>query len=365
MDWKAIRENYPLLERVTYLNTASSGPISINSADALKSFVQDMLTNGSLNRSKWLERIDHARKISAKLLSARTKEIGFMSDVSTAMNLVATSITSRKRIILIEDDFPSTALPWISYGYEIIWISRNKDQSINYEAIEQSLAKGADILAISWIHYNSGIETNLTLLGEMCKNYGAMFIVDGTQGLGAAQIDVKSSHISIFMASTFKWLNAGYGSCILYINDNCHEELSHCPLGWNSLTDFNAQLTNQDARKSGALRWESGHWSYMNLAGLATALSEIYALGVPKIEIRVGELKTKLIHLFNEVGVEVLTPNLDSHRGGILTIRGNKELFQKLQAQQVITTFRKDYLRISFHYYNDESDFDTLLGSLE
>ncbi len=324
-----------------------------------------MLTHGSLNRSQWLEKIDDARGLSAKLLSAQPTEIGFMSDVSTAMNLVAASITSRKRIILIEDDFPSTALPWVSYGYEIIWIERNKDQSINYEAIEQSLAEGADMLAISWIHYNSGIETNLTLLGERCKHYGVMFIVDGTQGLGAAELDVKSSHISIFMASTFKWLNAGYGSCFFYIDEDCHQKLSYGPLGWNSLTDFDTQLINQEARKKGALRWESGHWNYMNLSGLASALAEIDFIGVRKIETRVGDLKSKLLELLNEAGVEVLTPDPKSHRGGILTIRGNKELFQKLQAQQVITTFRKDYLRISFHYYNDESDFDTLLGSLE
>lgn len=364
INWKNIRENYPVLERCTYLNTASSGAISKGTAETMKSFAEDQLNHATLNRSNWITSIEEARTNTAKLINADVTEVAFTPDVSIAMSMTAQALSQKKKVAILKDEFPSVSLPWISHGIEISWIKRAKDHSFDLADFESAIKAGAELVVVSWVHYNSGITTDLESLGQLCKKNEVLLIVDGTQGLGAIPMDVKKRNIDILMGSTFKWLTGSYGTCIIYVADHLKVKLNQRAMGWNSLIDFNGVPADKMNWKSGAPGFELGHLKYTNFISYGHALSEIQQIGIPNINERINALKTYLIKQLAGFGQSPISHDVSQNCSGIITIKTDKVLFQFLTEQKVISTYREEYIRLSVHFYNDFEDVDRLVEAI-
>lgn len=364
IDWKSIRSNYPVLDKSTYLNTASSGAISKGTAEVMKSFAEDQLNNATINRNNWIATIEETRSNTAKLLNATVSEVAFTPDVSIAMSFTAQALVQKKTVTMLEDEFPSVVLPWISHEYKISWVKRAEDHSFSLSDFEKAITAGAQVVVVSWVHYNSGITTDLKTLGQLCKKHGAILIVDATQGLGAIPMDVRNWNIDILMASTFKWLTGGYGTCVMYVSDEIQSALQHKAMGWNSLVDFGIEPTLQSNWKVGAPSFELGHLKYLNIITFGQALKELQELGVQNIDQRIDSLREYLIKRFGELDKAPMTTETQQANSGIITVKADIELHRWLTKQNIITTYRDNYLRLSVHFYNDFEDVDRLLNAI-
>lgn len=363
-DWKRIRTDYPAVTGCTYLNTASSGAISKGTADAMKAFAEDQLYHATGHRSSWIDKIDTARLHTARLINAEVAEVGFAPDVSLAMSLTAQALSHKKKVAILKDEFPSVALPWISHGFDLIWIARAEDHSFDLADFEAAIAAGAEIIVVSWVHYNSGITTDLATLGSMCRASEILLVVDGTQGLGLLPMDVNKWSIDLLVGSTFKWLTGGYGTCIVYVANPLRRLLNIKAKGWNSLVDFGEDPVRQDNWKTGALSFEPGHLKYPNLLAYAQAIGEIEALGIRPIYERVVALRAALIRHLEALGMEPIAPQSSRLTSGIITYRADSALHKHLLQHQIMTTYRDGYLRVSVHFYNDLEDVDRLAEAI-
>ncbi len=364
INWESIRSDYPVLDKCTYFNTASSGAIAKSTADAMRAFANDQLSNATLNRSAWLSEIEMTRSAVAKMVGASESEIAFTPDVSITMSLTAQALENKTRIALLRDEFPSVVLPWISHGYDVTWIERAQDQTFNLADFEKALNDGTKIVTVSWVHYNSGITTDLVTLGKMCKAHRALFIVDCTQGLGAIPLDVKACDIDILMASTFKWLTGGYGNCILYVSNEIKDQVRQKAMGWSSLTDFGQDPSIRANWKVGASSYELGHPKYSNILTFSKALQKIEAIGIAQINERINSLTTYLEDRLSSIGLSPIAPRLSRNRSGIMTVRLEKSIYDRLNCDQIIATYRENYIRLSLHFYNDFKDVDRLTEAI-
>lgn len=330
----------------------------------MKSFADDQLNNATLNRRNWILAIEDARTNTAKLINAEVSEVAFMPDVSIAMSLTSQALANKRKVALLKDEFPSVVLPWVSHGYDISWIERADDQSFDLSDFEAAIKSGTQIVVISWVHYNSGITTDLNNLGLICKQHGALLIVDATQGLGAIPMDVKKCNISILMASTFKWLTGGYGTCLLYVSDEIRNQFHQKAMGWNSLVDFGLEPTRESNWKTGAAAFELGHSKYFNVLTFGQALKEIQEIGVAGINERIHSLKQYLINELEKCGILTISVEAAKATSGIITIKSDNKLHGWLTKQKITTTHRDNYLRISMHFYNDSEDIDSLVNAI-
>ncbi|MEQ9298915.1 MAG: aminotransferase class V-fold PLP-dependent enzyme [Cyclobacteriaceae bacterium] len=364
IDWKKIRSNYPVLDKCTYLNTASSGAISKGTAEVMKTFAEDQLNNATLNRSNWIATIEESRNNTAKLINAAISEVAFTPDVSIAMSFTAQALGHKKTVAILEDEFPSVVLPWISHAYDISWIKRAEDHSFDLSDFEKAIVGGTHVVIISWVHYNSGITTDLETLGQLCKEHGAILVVDATQGLGAIPMDVKKYNISILMASTFKWLTGGYGTCVMYVSDEIQSALHHKAMGWNSLVDFGMEPTLQSNWKTGAPSFELGHLKYLNLITFGQALKELQETGIQNINQRIESLREYLINSLGQLDKTPILRETQQVVSGIITVAADIELQKWLTQQNIIITYRENYIRLSVHFYNDFEDVDRLASAI-
>ena len=361
MNWNEVRDNYPLAKKYTYLDSARTGAISAGTANTLKAHVDDFLIDGALHRDYWIETKEQAREKAARTLDANKSEIGFLTDVSTGMSLVAAAAKQYQSVLLVKDDFPSVGIPWIRSGYQITWVEKETDLSISMGKIEDALKKGIDILAISWVQYNSGYRIDLGKLSSLCHQYGTKLLVDGTQGFCALPVSPSELGIDLFVASAFKWVTGGYGIAIIYMGSEFRKNLKFQAGGWNSLIDFFGSWEGEENYKSTSEFVEMAHPKYANLITLNHALRELHKIGLSHVQTRVMQLSNYLQSQLQQSGIETLSNYDEKESSGIRLMRGNKELFERLEAEKVKVTFREDYFRVSPHFYNTESDIDKLI----
>lgn len=360
IDWQVIREEFPLLQNYTYLNTASSGAIAKVTANRINSFFQDQLHHAAINRENWLDAILSARNRTAALLGTDAERIGFTSDVSVAMNCVADRVSPDKEIVLIKDDFPSVNIPWITRGFKIHWIEKEPDQSISIEKIREAVSSGDKVLAISWVQYNSGFAIDLKELSETCSESNTLFIVDATQGVGALPINLSELKIDVLIASSFKWQGAGYGISLYYENRDSKFSYPIKLAGWNSLKRFSGELTRENLKTS-APAIEAGHAKYVNLHALDESLKLMQKIGFKNIYRRNKVLADLLKKGLLETGIKFHSPLQTDNDSSIICVKASEELYQSLEKNNIKVTRRDDYIRLSVHYYNHEKDIEKVV----
>ncbi len=368
INWQEIRSNYPLLNRYTYLNIASSGAISNMTQQTISSYFEDQLHHAAIHRNEWLAVIQSTRERAALLLGTTSDNIGFVSDVSTGMNQLAERVSLDKKVILVEGDFPSVNLPWVSRGFQIDWVNQEEDRSISISSIKKAIGNGGKILAMSWVQYSSGFTIDLEELSFLCKKSNTLLVIDATQGVGNLPVSLDQLQIDVFMASSFKWQAAGYGICIYYEKPELSEILlGRKTTGWNTLNQFDGALTS-DNYQVGAQAVEAGHAKYASLYALNSSLGELEVIGYQNIYERNQQLRSVLSEVLTDIGMEFHSPQGLKNQSPILCVKATHDTFNHLTECKVMVTNRKDYIRTSVHFYNNEEDIfrfrDTMINHL-
>ena len=83
-DWRAIRAEFPVLARVTYLDTARAAPTPRRAADQAQRFYAEMLEEGDLPRDRWRTQVEQVRTRVANWIGGRPHEITFAASVADA-----------------------------------------------------------------------------------------------------------------------------------------------------------------------------------------------------------------------------------------------------------------------------------------
>ena len=359
MDFTALRENYPALHHQTYLNTASCGIISRRTAEIARQFYQDLLQQGGVPRAEWYNQVPLLRQELAEWLGAEAEEISLLPNFSIASNYVARALTGHQRVLLLEDDYSSLTMPWLLPGYEIHYFSADENGYFDLSRIKKKVEENdINILAISHIQYTTGFCVKLETLGQYCRDWGVVFVVDATQSLGVMPINLKKMPVDILMGSGYKWMAAGFGNSLLYVRRELHEQLAVAAVGNNSFDGFPQITARQDIHFS-ARTLEVGHYDFSSLFALRQAVRELQAIGAEAIHQRVKNL-TDYLYRRLPPQVQVVSDYPEGGRSGITVIEGGLELEKKLLDRKVVTSARSRGLRISLHFYNNEADVEHL-----
>src|SRR3954463_10093804 len=86
------RSQFPVRERLTYLNHAAVSPLCKPAADAMKHLADDCLYYGSIHYDQWLAAYEGVRVAAAKLIGANRSEIALVKNTSEGIATVATGL---------------------------------------------------------------------------------------------------------------------------------------------------------------------------------------------------------------------------------------------------------------------------------
>ncbi|MFW5830608.1 MAG: aminotransferase class V-fold PLP-dependent enzyme [Prolixibacteraceae bacterium] len=366
IDWNEVRKEFPVCKKYVYLNPAGGSPVSKSAADEGKRFYDEMLEFGDTYWETWLERTEKVRSSLAEYIGAEREEIGFTTNTSHGMNLVAQMLKNKGTVLTMRDEFPSTTFPWLNQGTEIKFVEP-VDHTYPIEAIKKALTPDVKILISSYVQYNTGFRQDLKELGKFCKEKELIFVVNATQALGIFPVDVQKCNIDFLMFTGLKWATAGYGIGGLYANKKWLKPDNFPFAGWRSV-EVPEKMDNLALDlKNEASVIESGCPHFPNIFALGGALQLFNRIGPENVTNRVIHLNRFLESKLKELGLEVICQENDKHRSGILIakIKNPKEVVGKLLEKNIIVSARGEGMRVSTSIFNNEEDIEKLILELK
>lgn len=362
------RHEFPVTNRLIYLNHAAVAPLCRRSAEAMKNLADDACEHGSLHYDKWMQAYHDLRVSTAKLINASPGEIAIVKNTSEGIATIATGLDWKPgdRVIAFREEFPANYYPWLRLeqrGVELTWLSIYDP----IEKIAQALP-GARLLAISFVNYLSGYRVDLDAIGKLCREHECFFFVDAIQGMGAFPIDVEASYIDALAADGHKWMLGPEGNGVLYVRRKWLDSIEPVEFGWTNPANYADYSSRDMTLRSDAGRYECGTLNTIGCFGLRASLGLLLGIGVENVSAAIASLADQLAAGLQAKGYELMVARNARTGSGIVSFRHSttdcRVIVSDLNRQGITAAPRQGWVRMSPHFYISPGDIDTVLQSL-
>jgi selenocysteine lyase/cysteine desulfurase len=366
IDWERIRRDFPVTERVAYLNSAGGGPIARVVAYEAARFYREMMMEGDAGWDEWLARREEIRRRVAAYINAEPEEIAFTTNTSSGMNLIVDALAERGEVISCELEFPVSTIPWMHRGVPV-HLTGTTAGVLETEAIERAMNKRTAVISISHVQYSNGFRADLEELGKAKGDHA--LVVNASQSAGAFRIDVRRMRIDALCATGHKWMLAGYGSGFVYMSRELLAVTRPRLIGWMSVEDpFRMDNNSFVIRPEMSARAELGCPHFAGIIALGASLDYMIKIGPAQIEERVLALNRYLTGRLGESGWRVLSPLQDERmRSGetLLQTARPKRVVAHLAHRGIAVTEKPQGIRIATHFFNNEEEIEQLIAALD
>ncbi len=311
--------------------------------------------------------VENVAAEGAKLLNCGVDEITFIPNTTYGINVASHALPLKEgdEIIVQTSEYKSNYWPWIKKKECDGCVVREIEARDNAEGFENLLAAinpRTKIVAVSWIQYYDGYITDLERLSRACRENGALLVVDAVQGIGVRKLDLKKIHIDILAAGGQKYLCAGSGGGLLYINRTILPMLCDTFVGIRSICPSSS--ANEYKLKASAERFQTGTIDMQAAVQLHAALKETNRVGIKAIESKNITLLTAFKKLLHDNHIPFIDHGKKQGNIISLTLPDPKNLVEFLAKDRIYIKCVNDVARISFNYTTSVSDFEELVAKI-
>jgi len=368
-------EEFPLLKRCAYLNTASEGILPLRSLGAAVDYLKARRTEGrgGPEGDRLLER--GLRSSLAALIGADEDEVALSVNTSFGINLAALAAARKPgvNVLLAAGEFPANVYPWLNLrerGLEIRFVERREGPPGRAD-FEKHMDRKTAAVAISFVDFKNGGRADLAELASLCHANGSVLVVDGTQGVGVVPLEVHDLQIDFLACGGPKWLLSPKGTGFLYCARRAREFIGHPLVGWTRMKgqdpDYYRLLDYRYSPVEDASGLEVGTLPLAAYAAMRESVDLLLALGRDSIWKRVEALRGLIVEGLKRLAVEVVSPEDPAAGSGIVSFRARDPLAltRALEREGIKVSAREGVVRTSVHFYNREEDVERLLAALE
>lgn len=354
------RKLFPALRKQVYVNTPVYGPLYDNLLDWRQEHDLDFLLKASEMRQTSLKVLSDTRTTVGQFFNCKRENVALINNFSTGLNMLLEGLDRTRKVVLLENDYPSVEWPFASRGFPVthVKIDERVEQGI-WETVKK---ENSSILALSIVQWQNGLKIDLDFLKKLKKEYpDVLIIADGTQFLGTTNFDFESSAIDVLGASAYKWLLAGYGCGLMLFKDVVKDECDLKTIGFNAA---NARPEMENEVRF-ARRFEPGHLSCLSFGSLKFSLEFLTQVGKDAIAEHNKKLIKKAFLEFNELGLLSKEITMRKEHSTIFNFKGGDTLFRSLMDNAIVCAQRGGGIRVGFHFYNTEDDIDAIVRILK
>jgi cysteine desulfurase / selenocysteine lyase len=366
--WERYSDQFPVREKLIYLNHAAVSPLCRPAAEAMKKLADDCLHFGSIHYDTWLETYDGLRRAAARLIHSDPGEIALMKNTSEGIATVAMGLDwgPGDRIVAFREEFPANFFPWKRLerkGVRVTWLSVED----SLERIDEA-CRGARLLSISFVQFLSGYRAPIAAIGEICRRNRCIFMVDAIQGLGAFPLDVRACSIDALASDGHKWMMGPEGCAILYISNELQDQVEPVEFGWTNVAEYNDYASRDMRLRPDAGRYEPGTLNTIGCYGLRAAIELLLEVGVGEIAPVVQNLADRIAEGVLARGYEVMSCRTPETGAGIVSFRkaglDATEIVLRLRESGISAAPRAGWVRTSPHFYVSPEDIHRFLAAL-
>ncbi|MGQ9719769.1 MAG: aminotransferase class V-fold PLP-dependent enzyme [Candidatus Jordarchaeum sp.] len=372
---KEILADFPITEKVNYLNTASIGLVPKTVIERTKDFFIDLTRGGTLTLDEEKEAMvyDGLREEGAKLLECNAKDIAIFNSVSEAMNSIAWSLELKEgKVVSTDIEFPSVTYPWLRIAWKEsinVKLVNAENWRVSMDDLLNEIDEGTRVVVLSHVEFLNGQKFDLKEIAKRVHEVGGILVVDGIQAAGYLPLNVREMAADVYITGSYKWLTAPFGTAIACISKKLCDKLEPAIVGWRSTEDmwnFNARELTFAAT---ARKFEYSTSAYDVKLGLVESIKYLRKIGIENIYNHNMELNKLLSEELGSIeGVEIITPE---NRGSIVTFkikgRDSKKVAEKMRElkRPVELSVRLNMIRLSPHVYNTEADILQFVENLK
>ena len=369
MDWTAWRDEFPILERSTYLATCSLAPLSRRVRAAIEHYLDRWDAMGAAAwYTDWLTGLDALRGKVGRILHADPDEITIAPSVSVALSSLASCFdySTRNQVVTSALDFPTVPYQFlVKPRVDVRFVDTPDGLGIDPEAFAAAVSSKTAIVATSHVVFTSGFVQDVARIAAIARAAGAATVVDAYQSVGQMPVDVRALRVDALLTGGLKWLLGGTGIAFLYARRDFAESLRPTIAGWFGNArqfDFNAKVFEF---RSSAGRFELGTPSVAAVAAASAGLDLVLQIGVDHIRDRTNEMTRDLIERADDSGFVVKTPREDSRRAGIVMLQmpDPGRAVEALVQERIIVDYRHDRLRASPYFFTTPEENQRLVDA--
>ena len=365
LDPTPYRELFPIAKRLAVFNHAGVSPLNTRAVAAMNAFNEQCLMF-SLNefRDETTTTLNDLRQRFATLVNARSiDEIVLMPNTAAGINTAALSLPLRPgdNVLVLDGDYPANIYPWMNLSHRGVLTKfvPARNGGLDLDVLVSRIDSHTRVIAMSTVVFATGFRNALVAVGQICKERGIFFVVDGIQSLGALPFDVQAANVDFLAAGSQKWLLGPIGGGFMYVRREILDQLvPGAYVGAASTVDPWNFLDYNFTPLPTAERFNLGSQNMLGMYGVRASLEMIQEAGIEHVAERVLMLAGVAIGDLQERGFTLSASTAPEHRSGIVIpeVADPVAACAKLEAAGIICIPRGRGVRIAPHFYNTEEE---------
>ncbi|MEE2787059.1 MAG: aminotransferase class V-fold PLP-dependent enzyme [Myxococcota bacterium] len=378
------RALFPQLQHRAYLSHAAISPLSKPVLDAM---VHSASTYAQLGVEAFGHGFGQRRRLKTligNLFNVSNYEIAFVPNTTSGLSAIALCLPWQcgDRIIVFDEEFPTNVTPWQRaaevFNLEICWASSQRLRQADgpdFSEIDTLLQRGARLMAISAVQFQTGVRMPIEALGRKCQHWGAELCVDAIQALGATPIELQ--YADYICAGGHKWMMGPEGTGILLARPGRAKVMKPLVAGWLSHTAptrflFNGpgEMSHERPIRPHLNFIESGTLNALGLVGLEASLRLIAHLGIPDIFAHTQRWHSLLSPELKARDFTFARPPDEGRHSSILSVRPPPSITVQALADTLLTdgiscSTPDGWLRFAPHWPNAVSEVPHIIESID
>jgi cysteine desulfurase/selenocysteine lyase len=389
---EAVRKDFPFIRpgRV-YLDSSSSSltpePVLARMLEYYRDYRANVGRGIYAASRRATDEIEAARKKLARLINANPEEIIFVRNTSEAMNLVASGLNLRPgdKVITTIQEHHSNYIIWLREKarrrIDLRVIGADALGDLNLSEIHGEIEKGAKLVSMTHVSNVLGVRNPVEEIGKVCRENGALLLVDGAQSVPHMRIDVKRIGCD-FLAFSGHKMCGPTGAGALYIRKDLQGDLEPLCIGGGSIEDVGVDYY---ALRAGPYRFEAGTPAIAEVIGMGAAAEYLMDIGMENIEAHEAELTREMLEgmkgnrklkiygsidpkrrngiiSFNVEGMDPHDVAIDLDRAAGIMVRSGHHCALPLMKE--VLRIGTGSVRASVYLYNTKSEVRTFVETL-
>ena len=395
-----LKDQFPLLSQIinghqiVYLDSAASSQKPDSVIEAMNSYYRTINANVHRGAYEIAAQATEAMEMSpgqiAKFIGANSaNEVVFTKNATESFNLVARSwggqnLSEGDAVLITDMEHHANIVPWqilgAERGFEIRWIPLTSDGHLDLDQLDQ-LLDGVKMVSVTAMSNVLGTLNPVREIADRAHEVGALVTVDASQYVPHLPTNVNDLGADL-MCFTGHKMCGPTGIGVLWGREEILDSMPPFLGGGEMILDV-----RRDGFTPNELphKFEAGTPPIAEIIGLGAAVSFLESLGMAEIRQHEIQLTEYALNALGERYGDELTihgPKDASQRGGVLSIQYRDvhphDLSQVLDQRGICVRAghhcAKPLMRelgvgatarASLYLYNDESDIDALVDSLE
>ncbi len=378
LDTEPIRQDFPILREVTYLNVGTYGLMPDPALMQFQAMQADFERGGQAAQGQFYRKSEETRLQVATLIHATPEEIAFTRNATDGINLALAGLDWKPgdEVITTTEEHEAIQHPLLYLqkvkGVRIRLVEVSSQAEEMLAELEKAYTGKTRLLALSYVTCETGTRLPATKISQWAAAHQVLFLLDGAQASGALPVDVRELGCDFYASNGHKWLSGPKGTGFFYAQREKLSQLNIAHVGAGSLERADLATGVAEPFKTGQ-RFEFGTRAWPIYAGLGCSLDYLQAIGWERIYGHIAALSDYFKErILERPYLRLLTPRayevssgltsfvIEDHKAGEV----GRVLHEKWHMYtRVIPHYNA--MRIATTYFNNLQDIDRLIEGLD